>query len=100
MGVIGFTRSLALELGEDGITVNAICPGSVSGARLDEVFEERSKERGVTVETVERGVIEEAALNAMVEPAEVADTILFLCSNRADKITGQDINVTAGRVMY
>jgi NAD(P)-dependent dehydrogenase (short-subunit alcohol dehydrogenase family) len=100
MGVIGFTRTLALELADQGVTVNAVCPGSVAGPRLDAVIEGQAASQGRSVESVEREFRQAAAMNEFVEPTDVADAVLFLCSERARRMTGQDVNVTAGKVMY
>jgi len=100
MGVIGFTRTLAVELADRGVTVNAVCPGSVSGPRLDAVIEGQAADREATVEEVEAEFRSVSPMDEFVEAEDVADTVLFLCSERADRTTGQDVNVTAGVTMY
>ena len=100
MGVIGFTRTLATELAEHGITVNAICPGSVEGPRLDDVIENQARSQGRPAEEVEREFRDASPQNEFVSAGDVAETALFLCSRGADRITGQDLNVSAGKVMY
>jgi NAD(P)-dependent dehydrogenase (short-subunit alcohol dehydrogenase family) len=100
MGVIGFTRTLAVELADRGVTVNAVCPGSVAGPRLDAVIEGQAESQGRAVEDVEAEFRSVSPMNEFVEAGDVADTVLFLCSERADRVTGQDVNVTAGVTMY
>jgi NAD(P)-dependent dehydrogenase (short-subunit alcohol dehydrogenase family) len=100
MGVIGFTRTLAVELADDDVTVNAICPGSVAGPRLDAVIEGQAESQERSFESVEREFREVSPMNEFVEAGDVADAVLFLCSERARRMTGQDLNVTAGIVMY
>ena len=100
MGLIGFTRTLAVELAPDGITVNAVCPGSVEGPRLEAVVEGQAESRGLSFEDAEAELLEGSPMGAFVTAGDVADTVLFLCSRRADRITGQDLNVSAGRVMH
>lgn len=100
MGVIGFTRTLAVELAADGVTVNAVCPGSVAGPRLEAVIEGQADSQGRPYAEVEREFREVSPMNRFVEAADVADAVLFLCSARAARVTGQDLNVTAGTVMY
>lgn len=100
MGVIGYTRTLAVELAEDDVTVNAVCPGSVAGPRLDAVIEGQAESQGRPFEEVAREFREVSPMNEFVEASDVADTVLFLCSDRAERMTGQDLNVTAGIVMY
>jgi NAD(P)-dependent dehydrogenase (short-subunit alcohol dehydrogenase family) len=100
MGVIGFTRTLAVELADRGVTVNAVCPGSVSGPRLDAVVEGQAADREATVEDVEAEFRSVSPMDEFVEAGDVADTVLFLCSDRASRMTGQDVNVTAGVTMY
>lgn len=100
MGVIGFTRTLAVELAEDGVNVNAICPGSVAGPRLDNVIHEQAESQGRTFEDVEQEFQEVSPKNEFVDSSDIADMVLLLCSERTEKVTGQDMNVTAGIVMH
>jgi NAD(P)-dependent dehydrogenase (short-subunit alcohol dehydrogenase family) len=100
MGVIGLTRTLADEVGEHDINANAICPGSVAGPRIRRVFEKQAKARDVPYEQVEDEAKAESPRDELVRPEDVAGVVAFLCSPDADRITGQDLNVSAGRVMY
>ena len=100
MGVIGFTRTLAAEVGDANINVNAVCPGSVDGPRIREVFERQAAETGRSYETVRGEVEREAARGELVDREDVAGLVGYLCSEQAERITGQDINVSAGKVMY
>ena len=100
MGVIGFTRTLAVELAPDDITVNAICPGSVEGDRIEAVIENQARSKGIPYEEAKQERTETSPMDTFVRQEDVADMVLFLCSTRAERITGQDINVTAGKVMY
>lgn len=100
MGVIGFTRTLGEELAKDDVNVNAICPGSVAGPRLDDVIREQAENQDRSFEDVEQEFREVSPKKEFVEAGDVADMVLLLCSDRTDKMTGQDVNVTAGIVMY
>jgi NAD(P)-dependent dehydrogenase (short-subunit alcohol dehydrogenase family) len=96
-GMIALTRSLAIEVGIQGITVNAIAPGAVSGDRVDSVIRTRAAKVGRTPEEVERDFfLEPTALKRMVEPAEIASAALFLASDDAAAITGETLTVSAG----
>jgi NAD(P)-dependent dehydrogenase (short-subunit alcohol dehydrogenase family) len=96
-GLIGLTRSLALELGERGVTANAIAPGGTRGERLDTVIRDRATALGRTPAEVEREFFTgTTALKRMVEPEEIAATALFLVSDEARNITGETIAVSAG----
>jgi NAD(P)-dependent dehydrogenase (short-subunit alcohol dehydrogenase family) len=100
MGVIGFTRCLAAELGPWGIRVNAVCPGSVTGRRQELVFQGIMQFSGKTREQVaaERAAL--SPLRTLIDPQAVAAVVAFLCTEDAAMMTGQDINVSAGAVMY
>lgn len=92
-GVIGLTKTLAMELGPDGIRVNAICPASVAGDRLNGVIERDAQRRGQSVNTVRDVYLRQSSMRTFIEPGEVADLALFLASDKARKISGQAIGL-------
>ncbi len=100
MGLIGLTRSLALELGKFNINVNAICPGYVGGPRLEAVIKNVAKAEGVSEEEVKNRFLSASPLGKFVSAEDVAKCAVFLASDESGNMTGQDINVTAGIVMY
>jgi NAD(P)-dependent dehydrogenase (short-subunit alcohol dehydrogenase family) len=100
LGVVGLTRTLAQEVGPSGISVNVISPWLVDGARLEDVISSMSKERGLTAEQLRAEMTEGTAFKRTVAESDVVGTTLFLCSAAANNLTGQDINVSAGAVMY
>jgi NAD(P)-dependent dehydrogenase (short-subunit alcohol dehydrogenase family) len=100
LGVVGLSRTLAHEVGPYGISVNVISPWLVEGARLEEVFVSMSRERGLTPEELRTEMTEGTAFKRTVSEEDVVETVLFLCSSAANNLTGQDINVAAGAVMY
>lgn len=100
LGVVGLTRTLALELGPAGVSVNVISPWLVEGQRLTDVISSMSLDRGVTPDALHAEMTQGTALKRTVSEADVVDATLFLCSSAADALTGQDINVAAGAVMY
>ena len=91
--VIGFTKSLAMELGEFGIRVNAICPGSIEGERMDGIIEREAAAKGVPPEELRAAMVRQSSLRTLKKPEEIADTILFLCSPTGKKISSQAIAV-------
>ena len=93
--VIGFTRSLSIELGADGIRVNAICPGSVAGPRIDAVFANKAQARGVPPEQVRQEALAKTSLGQLIEPEDIAHAIVFLASRAGARISGQAIGVDA-----
>jgi NAD(P)-dependent dehydrogenase (short-subunit alcohol dehydrogenase family) len=95
-GVVGFTESLAGELGPDGITVNAILPGPVEGPRIERVIRARAEEFGVSYEEMERRYRERASLRRLVSPHDVAAMVIFLCSPAGRNISGQSLSVCGG----
>lgn len=100
MGVIGLVRTLALELGPYGIRVNCLCPGSVEGERIAAVIAHDARVRDVSVEEATRLHTGPSALGRLVRGDEVAKACVFLASRDSSAITGQDLNVSAGAVMY
>jgi NAD(P)-dependent dehydrogenase (short-subunit alcohol dehydrogenase family) len=94
-GVIGFTKSLSIELGGAGIRVNAICPGSVAGARIDSVFANKAAARGVPMETVRDEALAKTSLGKLIAPEDIARMIVFLASPAGANISGQAIGVDA-----
>jgi NAD(P)-dependent dehydrogenase (short-subunit alcohol dehydrogenase family) len=92
-GVIGLTKTLAMELGPEGIRVNAICPGSVAGDRIDRVIEAAAEARGVGAETVRQGYLRQVSMRTFVSAEDVAELALFLCSEAGARISGQALAV-------
>ncbi|MGF7163409.1 NAD(P)-dependent dehydrogenase (short-subunit alcohol dehydrogenase family) [Rhodoligotrophos appendicifer] len=91
--VIGLTKSVAIELGPQGIRVNAICPGSVDGERMDQVIASQAKATGMSPEAVRADYASQSSLRRFVDPQEIADTVLFLASPQASMISGQALTV-------
>jgi NAD(P)-dependent dehydrogenase (short-subunit alcohol dehydrogenase family) len=93
--VIGFTKSLSRELGQDGIRVNAILPGIVAGDRQRRVLEAKAQQQGVSFGEMEQAALANASLKEYVTAQQLADQIAFLCSPRGRTISGQAIAVDA-----
>lgn len=100
MGVIGLTRTLASEVGPWKIRVNAICPGAISGERQRRVFDGITKYTGKTYEEIVEEKTQYSPLRTLIHPRNVGNLTAFLCSDDAEMMTGQDLNMSAGVVMY
>lgn len=98
-GVIGFTKSLAIELGPDGIRCNAILPGIVTGDRIRRVFEAKAQQRGISFAEMESTMLQYTSMKSYVTPQQIADQIVFICSTRGRTISGQAISVCADTQM-
>lgn len=94
--VIGFTKSLAMELGGDKIRVNAICPGLVEGERQDRVIAAKAAAEGRTVDEVRSQITRQNSLHTFVQAQDIANLIVFLCSPTGSKISGQALSVDGG----
>ena len=91
--VIGLTKSLAVELGKDGIRVNAVLPGAVDGPRIRSVIAAKAGVAGKSVAEVTHAYEAQAALGRMVTAEDIANTILFACSDLAANVNGQSLAV-------
>lgn len=100
LALAGMTRTLATEAGPEGIRVNLVSPGFVAGPRIDWVIETQAEARGVTPEEVRAEFEAESPLGRLTEPEDVARAVVFLASHDAAGMTGADINVNSGVVMY
>jgi NAD(P)-dependent dehydrogenase (short-subunit alcohol dehydrogenase family) len=97
---VGLTRTLAWEVGPYGIRVNVISPGPVEGERIEWVVRRLAEARGIPVEEARRSLAEASPMGRFVLAEEVARAAVFLASDLASAITGEDLNVSAGVVMY
>ena len=98
-GVIGLTKSLALEVARKGITVNAVCPGYTETDILRESIANVVSKTGRSEADARAEFAKGNPQGRIVQPAEVADTLLWLCGEGASAITGQSISVSGGEVM-
>ncbi|MCS5592812.1 MAG: SDR family oxidoreductase [Gammaproteobacteria bacterium] len=92
-GVIGFTQSLAKELGPDNIRVNAVLPGIVSGPRMKRVIHDRANATGVSYETMLDEYLAKISMRRMVTMENVATTVAYLISDAASNVSGQSLAV-------
>lgn len=92
-GIIGLTKTLAMELGPDGIRVNAICPGAVEGDRMDRVIANEAKARGISEEALREGYGECVSLRRFVTADDIAAMAVFLASPEARNVSGMAMAV-------
>jgi NAD(P)-dependent dehydrogenase (short-subunit alcohol dehydrogenase family) len=92
-GVIGFTKSAAIELGEFGIRVNALLPGLVAGDRQRRVLEAKSQARGISYKEMETLAFSFTSVKEYVTPEQLADLVVFTASPRGRTISGQSLAV-------
>ena len=95
-GVVGFTKSLSMEVGTDNIRVNAIQPGVVEGERIDRVIAAKATALGISFEEQKRRSLEKVSMRTMVSPQDIANMALYLASDLGRHVTGQAISVCAG----
>jgi 3-hydroxybutyrate dehydrogenase len=96
-GLVGLTRTAALEGGEFGITVNAICPAYVRTPLVDNQIADQAKANNMSsAEVIEKIMLAPAAVKRLIEPAEVAAFVAYLCSDAAGVITGSALTMDLG----
>lgn len=91
--LLGLTKTWAMEMGEHRIRVNALCPGSVNGPRIDRVIAAAAAEMGVEPEVVRRKYLSQTSLGIFAEAQDIAQMILFLVSDLGASISGQVIGI-------
>lgn len=92
-GVVGFTKTIAMELGQFGIRANAILPGTVEGDRIRRVFEAKAQIAGKSMLEIKNASLANASIKEMIQPEQIADMIVFLASVRGRTVSGQAISV-------
>ena len=103
-GGIGLTQSIALELAEYGVRVNAICPGNLLDSPLwndgpNALFKQYAKNQGISEEEVRQKYIDQVPMKRGCTNDDVCNTVVFLASDQSSYMTGQAINVTGGQEM-
>jgi NAD(P)-dependent dehydrogenase (short-subunit alcohol dehydrogenase family) len=92
-GLIGLTKTLAMELGPSGVRVNAICPGAVEGDRMQHVLEIEANATARSLEEIRQQYSQGVSLRRFVSPEDIADMAVFLSSEAARQVTGQALAV-------
>ncbi|HEY1749042.1 MAG TPA: SDR family oxidoreductase [Xanthobacteraceae bacterium] len=96
-GVIGFTKTLAIELGAFGIRANAIAPGAVAGDRVERMFANRAQFSGKSITEVRAAAMAEQSIKEMVDPKDIAALAVFLASDAGKSISGQVLPIDSDR---
>ncbi|WP_233245781.1 SDR family oxidoreductase [Marinicauda salina] len=91
--IIGLTKTLAMELGPYGVRVNALCPGSVEGPRIEAVMQREAAARGVSIEEVRRTYEGQISMQKFIRAEDVAEMCVFLSSDAGARISGQSIAI-------
>jgi 3-oxoacyl-[acyl-carrier protein] reductase len=97
-GILGLTKSLSNELAEEGILVNAVCPGYTLTKRLEHLVRSEAEKTGMTYEAVLEKWAAEVPLKRLAKPEEIANLVVFLASEKASYVTGATIQVDGGLI--
>ena len=100
LALVGLVRTLALETAPSGVRVNLVSPGPVQGERMDWVFRAQADGRGISVEEARAEMVAQIPIGRLVRPREVADAVVSLTLGELSAVTGADLNVSGGMVMY
>lgn len=100
LALVGMARTLAWEAGPYGIRVNVISPGPVEGERIETVFRKQAEVQGISIDEARQAFLRASPLGRLVPAKDVAKAAVFLASEQANSITGEDLNVSAGITMY
>jgi NAD(P)-dependent dehydrogenase (short-subunit alcohol dehydrogenase family) len=100
LALVGLVRTLAVETAGSGVRVNLVSPGPVAGDRMDQVFEMQARGRGITADEARTEMVSQIPLGRLIEPREVADAVVSLAFDDLSAVTGADLNVSGGMVMY
>ncbi|NNJ84343.1 MAG: SDR family oxidoreductase, partial [Gammaproteobacteria bacterium] len=92
-GLIGLTKTLAMELGPFSISVNALCPGFVAGERLERVIATKAEIQGVPVDALRKIYLDLNSMQSFIAPEQIAETVVFLCTPAGAAISGQVLGV-------
>jgi NAD(P)-dependent dehydrogenase (short-subunit alcohol dehydrogenase family) len=98
-GVIGLTQAMAFELAEHNITVNSVCPGFVATPMQDRELAWEAELKGTTVDDVRTSWVADTPLGRLQQPEDVAHSVGFLLSDKAEFITGEALSVNGGAYM-
>ena len=97
-GVVGLTRALALELGDSGVTANAICPGFIETPLLHRSIDTIMQKTGMSEEATRASLTKANPQNRFIQTDEVAGTVLWLCSDQARSVNGQALSLSGGEI--
>jgi 3-hydroxybutyrate dehydrogenase len=96
-GVLGLTKTVALEVAENNITVNALCPAFARTPLVEKQIAANAREHGISeAEVIEKLMTGPAAIHRLLEPSEIASLALYLCSDQASGITGAALDIDCG----
>lgn len=97
--MVAASKTLAREVGRDGIRVNVVTPGYTTGEDLDELIRKMAAGAGVSPEEMDQRIAREALLRRHVDPEDIAEAVLYLGSDRGRNVTGMEMHVTAGAAL-